>query len=150
MDENTIDDLVRKIALEHKVTLDREDPILILHTMNKIIIEENLSNQEQLLKDLGERLGQIMAGVSENSKSQVEKSVNAALTASKEISSSIIENNSRVTVEKINNALEKAVDNAIEKIVSKNKSVKSVAYINLAASAMVLISVVILAVGFLY
>ena len=149
MDDNSIDDLVRKIALEHKVTLSREDPVLILHTMNKLIIEENKANQEKLLKDLGERLGQIMSGVSENSKSQVEKSVNAALTASKEISLSIIDNNSRMTIERINNALEKAVDNAIKKIDFKSRSVKSVAYINLAASAMVLISAVIIVVGFL-
>ena len=149
MDDNSIDDLVRKIALEHKVTLSREDPVLILHTMNKLIIEENKANQEKLLKDLGERLGQIMSGVSENSKSQVEKSVNAALTASKEISLSIIDNNSRMTIERINNSLEKAIDNAIKKIDLKSRSVKSVAYINLAASAMVLISAVIIVVGFL-
>ena len=149
MDEKSIDDIIRKIALEHKETLSRDDPILILHTMNKLIIEENKANQEKLLKDLGERLGQIMSGVSENSKSQVEKSINAALTASKEISLSIIENNSRVTIERINNALEKAVDNAMKKIESKSRSVKSVAYINLAASAMFLISAVVIVAVFL-
>lgn len=148
MDDNSIDEILRKIALEHNVTLGREDPILILHTMNKIIIEENRKNQDLLFKDLGEKLGHVMVGVSENSKSQVEKSVNAALTASKEISSSIIDNSSKVTIEKINDSLKKAVDNAIEKIDSKNKAVKNLAYVNLVASAMVLITAVVLVLGF--
>lgn len=138
MDEETIDQLIERIAIEHHVTLAKEDPILILHTMNKMIVEANKLNQTELLNDLSSKLEIYLLKLSEKSKAQVEMGANAAIRASKNVSVSIIEESTRTIADKIKSTVEDSIKDNLKQFKSLSRSNRNTAYINLIASFLLL------------
>lgn len=138
MDEETIDQLIERIAIEHHVTLEKEDPILILHTMNKMIVEANKANQAELLNDLSSKLEVYLLKLSEKSKAQVEMGANAAIRASKDVSVSIIEESIRTIEDKIKTTVEDAIKGNLKQFKNHSRSNRTTAYINLIASFLLL------------
>jgi len=49
--DDGIKDLIREIAAEHGVALDRDDPILILHTATRIIVRDALRQAQQATEE---------------------------------------------------------------------------------------------------
>lgn len=47
MSDDAIKDLIREIAAQHGVAVDRSDPILILHTATRIILQDALRQAQQ-------------------------------------------------------------------------------------------------------
>lgn len=138
MDEETIEQLIERIAIEHHVTLEKEDPILILHTMNKMIVEANKKNQTELLKDLSSNLEVYLLKLSKKSQTQVEIGANAAIRASKDVSVSIIEESIKAIEGKIKTTVEDAIRGNLKQLKKHSRSNRTTAYINLIASFLLL------------
>ncbi|HAT9102312.1 TPA: conjugal transfer protein TraM [Legionella pneumophila subsp. pneumophila] len=78
------DEAIREIAIRHGVTLSRDDPILILQTMNDRLIEDTQKAQAAMLAQFREEIESISSQWRIDAKEKAEKILNSALTGSKE------------------------------------------------------------------
>lgn len=79
-----LDKIVQDITVKHGVLLGKDDPILMLQTMNEQLLEENRKAQQDLLVQFREEMESISSQWKDDAKEKAEKVLNAALTSSKE------------------------------------------------------------------
>ncbi|MHA3281330.1 conjugal transfer protein TraM [Legionella pneumophila] len=84
MSEKT-DKILQEIAIKHGVVLGKDDPILILQTMNDRLIEETRQAQAEMLAQFREEMEAISSQWKDDAKENAERVLNAALASSKEI-----------------------------------------------------------------
>lgn len=54
-----INEAIKDIAVRHGVVLSKDDPVLILQTMNERLLEENRKAQQEMLAQLKEEMENI-------------------------------------------------------------------------------------------
>lgn len=81
---NKINETIQDIAIKHGVVLGKDDPILILQTMNEKLLEENRKAQQEMITQFKEEMENISSQWKDNAKEKAEKVLNAALASSKE------------------------------------------------------------------
>ncbi len=79
-----VDELIQEIALKHGITVSRDDPILILQTINKRLMEDSAKAQQEMLDHYKEEIEVLAKRWGDDAKTKAEKVLNAALTASRE------------------------------------------------------------------
>ncbi|HAT1844339.1 conjugal transfer protein TraM [Legionella pneumophila] len=79
-----LDKIIQDITVKHGVLLGKDDPILMLQTMNEQLIEENRKAQQDLLVQFREEMEGISSQWKDDAKEKAEKVLNAALASSKE------------------------------------------------------------------
>jgi hypothetical protein len=79
-----LDKIVQDITIKHGVLLGKDDPILMLQTMNEQLIEENRKAQQDLLVQFREEIESISSQWKDDAKEKAEKILNVALASSKE------------------------------------------------------------------
>lgn len=77
-------DLIKEIAIKHGVAVGRDDPIMILQTLNKRLLEDNAKAQQRLLDRFKEEQEALAGRWGEDAKVRAERILNASLTAAKE------------------------------------------------------------------
>lgn len=78
------DAAIQEIAVRHGVVLSKDDPILILQTMNERLIAETRQAQAAMLAQFREEMERISSQWKGDAKEKAEKILNAALAGSKE------------------------------------------------------------------
>lgn len=106
---DTTDELIREIAVQHGIAIDRDDPIMVLQTINKRLAEETRTAQEKLLLQFKEELEASSKRWSDDTKLRAERILNASLTASKETMTEALRQAAvsaqKITSDEINSAL---------------------------------------------
>jgi hypothetical protein len=87
-----IDETIKEIAVRHDVVLSKDDPILILQTMNKRLLEENQKAQQEML-------AQFKVEWKDDPGGKAEKVINAALTGSKEVVARLLQESSSESIQ---------------------------------------------------
>ena len=82
---NKFDAVIQEIAIKHGVVLSKDDPILILQTMNDRLIEESRKAQAVMLAQFREEIEHISSQWRADAKDKAEKMLNISLTANKEM-----------------------------------------------------------------
>ena len=49
MNNDRLDALIKRIASEHGIVLTKDDPVLIMHTLNEVLLEQNEKAHAELL-----------------------------------------------------------------------------------------------------
>jgi len=75
-------DLLKEIAAIHGVGISRDDPLLILQTLNKRLMEDSAKIQQEMLERFKEEIEVLAKRWSDEAKNKAEKILNAALDAS--------------------------------------------------------------------
>ena len=78
-----VDELIKEIAARHGIAVGRDDPIMILHTVNARLLEDSAKAQQAMLERYKEELEGLSARWSSEAKEKAERILNAALQASK-------------------------------------------------------------------
>lgn len=78
-----LEKVIQDIANIHNISVGRDDPILILYTMNELLLKRAAEIQENQLKVFHEEIQLSMKQLSEESKDKAEKVISAALNASR-------------------------------------------------------------------
>ncbi|BCZ98065.1 MULTISPECIES: conjugal transfer protein TraM [Legionella] len=94
-----LDKIVQDITVKHGVLLGKDDPILMLQTMNEQLIEENRKAQQDLLVQFREEMEGISSQWEEDAKEKAEKVLNAALASSKEVIARLLQESTRESVQ---------------------------------------------------
>ena len=136
MSNKKLDALVERVASEHGIVLSQDDPILMMHTLNEVLLEQNEKAHAELLSNY-------QAILEENFNRWCEystKKSNAIISASM--------NNANITrdqflescIQMIDERIKSEVDQEIYELVRVSRQA---AIFNLLASFMILVSVVI-------
>ncbi len=94
-----LDKIVQDITVKHGVLLGKDDPILMLQTMNEQLIEENRKAQQDLLVQFREEMEGISSQWKDDAKEKAEKVLNAALASSKEAITKLLHESTKESVQ---------------------------------------------------
>ncbi|MDW9146768.1 conjugal transfer protein TraM [Legionella pneumophila] len=137
--------LINEVAIKHGVVLGRDDPILILQTMNAKLMEDNAKTQQLMLHQYKEDLEGIALRWGNETKEKSERILNASLAAAKETMANVLEESARSTALTIQNDIEKLLSHAGRAL----RRTERIAMINLAASALTLVAAGMIILGLL-
>ncbi|HEO8433326.1 TPA: conjugal transfer protein TraM [Legionella pneumophila] len=93
------DAAIQEIAVRHGVVLSKDDPILILQTMNDRLIEEARQAQAAMLTQFREEMEGISSQWRDDAKEKAEKIINAALAGSKEAMARLLLESTNISVQ---------------------------------------------------
>ncbi len=136
MNNNKLDALIKRIASEHGIVLTRDDPVLMMHTLNEVLLEQNEKAHAELLN-------QYEAILQENFNrwhSSASKKANALIHAQQNHFS---KNNDQLIgqgIQLISEKIRTALNHEVHELVMISRQV---AIINLLAAILVLVSVVL-------
>lgn len=128
-----IEETIKEIAAKHGIAVGRNDPILILETINKRLLMESSAAQQANLDAFKSNLEEISSRWGEDAKNKAERTLSASLAASKEVMASCIEKNSKATADAAKREIEKVVSQELEPSILE---AKRIAIMNLIAAGM--------------
>ncbi|RAP35252.1 conjugal transfer protein TraM [Legionella quinlivanii] len=94
-----LDKIIQDITVKHGVLLGKDDPILMLQTMNVQLIEENRKAHQDLLAQFREEMESISSQWKDDAKEKAEKVLNTALASSKEAITRLLHESTKESVQ---------------------------------------------------
>ncbi|WP_347990323.1 conjugal transfer protein TraM [Methylomonas sp. AM2-LC] len=79
-----LDELIKEVAAKHGVAVGRDDPIMILHTINQRLMQDSQKAQEEMLESFKSELEAISQRWGLDANDKAEKVLTASLNASKQ------------------------------------------------------------------
>lgn len=131
-----LDALIKRIASEHGIALSQDDPVLMMHTLNKVLLEQNQQAHAQLLN-------QYEAVLQKNFNqwhSYASKKANALIYAQQNKASSSNDQTAEQCMQLISEKIRIAINHEIRDL---TRISRQAAIMNLLAAVLVLISVVL-------
>jgi hypothetical protein len=132
--EHELEETIKEIAAKHGIAVGRDDPILILQTLNNRLMQANHKAQQALLDQYKSELEGISLRWSTDAKEKAERILNASLTASKSAMEQLLRAGTKEAVTTITSE----VDASINRISRLIKDANRIGLMNLAASCITL------------
>lgn len=79
-----IEETIKEIAAKHGIAVSRDDPILILQTINERLMQDSAAAQQEMLDRFKGELEEIAHRWGDDAKDKAERTLNAALTVSRD------------------------------------------------------------------
>ena len=130
------DALIEEIARQHEVIIGRNDPILILQTLNAKLMEETIGAQQQMLNEFKQEMEAISHRFEHDTKDTCERALSASLTASKKVMDSLLQDSANRT----NLTIQHSVEDLLARAQAKANHSKQIAILNIVASGLTLIA----------
>lgn len=92
------DEVVKEIAATHGIALSKEDPIMIMHTLNKRLIEDSKSTQQDLLDNFRSQMEVLYDQWTIEAKHHSDRILNASIVSSKAEVARVMEAQSQVII----------------------------------------------------
>ncbi|PKD40490.1 conjugal transfer protein TraM [Methylomonas sp. Kb3] len=137
MRDDQIESLIREIATKHGIAVGRDDPILILQTINNRLLQDGAKAQQDMLDQFKQELEVLAMRWSEDAKNKAERIVNASLNASKESMENMMAQGARETIKSVR----AEIDTSLNKINRPIREAKRIAIMNIIAGSMTIIAV---------
>lgn len=128
------DAAIQEIAVRHGVVLSKDDPILILQTMNDRLIEEARQAQAAMLTQFREEMESISSQWRDDAKEKAEKIINAALAGSKEAMARILLESTNVSVQSV----ERMISDSLAEARDLSQQTKKFGWFMLVSSVLIL------------
>lgn len=146
-----IEAIIRAVAVKHGIALGKNDPILILHTINGLLLEEFANQQAGIITQFRESLESTADHWSKNMEVKADEILsnmgNNHRQLIKELIETQIDNMALAIAHKSDDiavAHQKRTVNNFKSLNSQLKTMKSMLYVNFAASIMALVSAIIM------
>lgn len=127
---SNVDDLIREIAARHGIAVGRDDPILILQTVNERLMRESVDAQKDLLARFAQELEAVAHRWEDDAKGKAERIVNASLAATKAAMENIMQEGAAATA----SAMRREVDAGVVRIAASAAAGRRVAIMNIVAA----------------
>lgn len=132
-----IEDLIREIASKHGIAVARDDPILVLQTINNRLLQDSATAQHAMLEKFKEELEAVSLRWQTDSKEKAERVLTAALATSNTAMEQLLHDGVMTTVKLTNSEVEKI----FEQVLDRTREARQTALINLAASCLTVTAV---------
>ena len=129
-----IDELIREIAAKHGIAVGRDDPILILQTLNKRLMEDGARVQEEMLNRFKEEIEALSKRWGDDAKSKAERILNAALSASQKM----METTGREEMAGLVQSVKAEIEASLARTRKPLRAVQLTAILNIVAAAITL------------
>ena len=126
-------DLLKEIAAIHGVGVTPDDPLLIIQTLNKMLMEDSANAQQEMLDHYKEELAALANRWGEDAKEKAEKILNAALDASQKMMAKAAQEGGSSVAAVVKKEIEGSIHGAV-------RSVKGLVIANVIAAAITLVA----------
>lgn len=130
--DDKLEELIREIATKHGIALGRDDPILILQTINMKLMQDSASAQQDILEAFKSELESIANRWGDDARGKAEKTLNAALAASKDAMMRSTQDGAKATAEAVRQEVERSTAHLMGPI----REARRVAMMNMIAAGM--------------
>jgi hypothetical protein len=139
--DDDLENLRQEIHRIHGVSVGKDDPIMILFTLNNRLLAEGAKAQEEQLEQFKSELEGIAYQWGNDAKAKAERILNASLAASKEAMASLMQASAAEAAK----AMQAEFDRALHRAEAPAQSARNLAALNIAASVVTLIACVLIA-----
>lgn len=129
-----MEDLVAEVAAKHGVAIGRDDPILVLHTINDRLLRESAAAQQALLDAYKHELEAQASRWSANVTERADRVLHAALSGCKDMIATQVEEGACATAASVNTA----VDAALARVAARLQDARRIATLNVIAACITL------------
>lgn len=126
--DDKIEETIKAIAARHGIAVSRDDPILVLQTINDRLMQDSQAAQQEILDRFKGELEEIAHRWGDDAKNKAERTLNAALTASRAAMLKGMQEGAAKTVE--------AVQRELGGLAAPIREAKRVAIMNMIAAGM--------------
>jgi hypothetical protein len=130
--DDKLEELIREIATKHGIALGRDDPILILQTINMKLMQDSASAQQDILDAFKSELESIANRWGDDARGKAERTLNAALAASKDAMMRSTQDGAKATAE----AVRQEVERSTAQLMGPIREARRVAMMNMIAAGM--------------
>ena len=135
MSNDKLDALIERVASEHGIVLSQDDPVLMMHTLNKVLLEQNEKAHAELLSNYQAILEENFNRWREYSTKKSNALINASMSNAQLTRNQFLESCIQLIDEKIKSGVD-------QETYDLARISRQAAIINLLASALNLVSVV--------
>ena len=134
--DEKIDEAIQEIASVHGIAVSKDDPIMILHTMNERLIKDSKAAQQELLDKFRSELEVTVSELSMAAKNHSDRVLNSTIQTSKTEISRVMEEQSNIIIERWKADLHAEFNEACKTMTTSRQT----AILNIIASFITLIS----------
>lgn len=131
-----VEELIKEIAAKHGIAVSRDDPILVLQTINNRLMADSSKAQQAQLDQYKEELEGLALRWGNDAKDKAERILNAALAASKEAMSKDMKEGVKAAA----SAVRSEIDTALAGVARPLRDARRVAMFNVLASCITLVA----------
>ena len=142
----TIDELIKEIAAKHYIKLEKDEPILILYTMNEFMIREFYDVLGKLHKELENKFASMSFRLESDVTSRIDRQVYTVIAAYRQVLNESLSQCSKNVAENLSDCLQPILDEWIKTIGHG----KQYACYNIAASCITFLSACIICIIFFF
>lgn len=142
-----VDDFINEVMRQTGIRLDKQDPIIVMLAVNKILLEESKNIHQQITYDFQEDMKQISLSSMKESNENSTKIINSAVQATKNAFNNAIEQSANDFVEKLANENIKAresdlkeLNHGLNKLKKLITGIAAISIINIVAAVVILLS----------
>jgi len=136
MSADKLDALIERIASEHGIVLSQDDPVLMMHTLNEVLLEQNKEAHAELLRNYQAVLEENFNRWCEYSTKKSNALINASISNTQLTRDQFLESYIQLIDERIKSGIDQETYDLVR--ISRQSAI-----MNLLAAVLVLVSVVI-------
>lgn len=129
-----IEELIKEIAARHGIAVSRDDPILVLRTINKRLLEDSSKAQQMQLKRHKEELEDLATRWGNDVKNKAERILNASLIAGKEAMDSGMNDGAKI----LSTAVRAEIDASLADVANLVREARRITIFNVVAACITL------------
>ncbi len=134
-----VEELIKEIAVKHGIAVSRDDPILVLQTINNRLMQDSSKAQQEQLDRYKEELEALAHRWGLDAKDKAERVLNAALGASK----AAMEQGLQEAAKTLATAVRTEVDTALARLSEPVKDARRLGLYNVVAACITLVAAAI-------
>jgi len=127
-----IEELIKEIAQKHGIAVARDDPILVLQTINNRLLQDSAKAQQAQLDQYKEELEALALRWGNDAKEKAERILNASLSAAKDAMDQLMQEGARST----SAGVAKEIEAAVARLTAPIRDAKRIATFNIFAACM--------------
>lgn len=122
MDEKT-EELIALVAKKHGIALDETDPIMVIPTLLRFLLDESQEKQGEILNEMKSELQSVLMQWDFTAKDKADRILNAALKANRDVMEQVLTAAANQTAEVVRNAVEEELRKSRAQFQSAKKMV---------------------------
>jgi hypothetical protein len=133
------EELIKEIAAKHGIAVSRDDPILVLQTINSRLMQDSAKAQQVQLDQYKEELEDLALRWGNDAKSKAERILNASLAASQDAMRKVMQEGAKETVTSVRSE----IDITLACVATSIQDARQIGILNVVASCITLLAAAI-------
>ncbi len=136
MPADKLDETIREIAARHGIAVGRDDPILVLHTLNERLLQDSAAAQQELLEHFQQELESLRHRWGVDARQQADRTLQSALDGSREAMRAMQQEGAAAAAQ----AIRQETEALLSRLEVSGRESRRVALMNLVASCVTVLA----------